>query len=198
MEVLLVGLAALALFFAAPTQPEELVVLLPGHDGNHGALVIERRGKRTVLDQPYASNRTVGAREVEPPQVSPAALQKDFAVVIEALPPRPASYLLYFVTGTDELTDQSKGHMQLVLEELRARSVTDILLIGHTDTVGTLEANDELSLQRAERMRGDLIQQGFPAERIHAAGRGEREPLVPTADGVEESRNRRVEINVRR
>lgn len=198
MEVLLVGLAALALFFAAPTQPEELVVLLPGQDGIHGAVVIERGGKRTVLDQPYASNWVVGTREVEAADVSPAQIKQSFASVIEALPPRPASYLLYFVTGTDELTDQSKVHMQQVLEELRARSVTDILLIGHTDTVGTLEANDQLSLQRAERMRGDLIQQGFPAERIHAAGRGEREPLVPSADGVEEPRNRRVEINVRR
>jgi OmpA-OmpF porin, OOP family len=198
MEVLLVGLAALALFFAAPTQPEELVVLLPGADGTHGAVVIERRGKRTVLDRPYASNWVVGAREVPADSISPAQIKQSFAPVIEALPPRPASFVLYFVTGTDELTDQSKVHMQQVLEELRARAATDILLIGHTDTVGTLEANDQLSLQRAERMRGDLIQQGFPAERIHAAGRGEREPLVPTADGVEEPRNRRVEINVRR
>jgi outer membrane protein OmpA-like peptidoglycan-associated protein len=198
MEVLLVGLAALALYFATPPQPEELVVLLPGHDGYHGAVVIERGGKRTVLDQPYASNLVVGKREVESPQISAAEVKQSFSAVMDALPPRPASYLLYFVTGTDELTDESKAHMQRVLEELRARQMTDMVLIGHTDTVGTLEANDELSLQRAERMRADLIQQGFAAERIHAAGRGEREPLVPTGDGVEESRNRRVEISIRR
>lgn len=198
MEVLLVGLAALALYFATPPQPEELVVLLPGPDGQHGAVVIERGGKRTVLDQPYTSNRIVGTREVESQDISPAQIKQTFAPLIEALPPRPASYTLYFVTGTDELTDESKLHMQRVLEELRSRQMTDILLIGHTDTVGSLEANDQLSLQRAERMRSDLIQQGFAEERIRAAGRGEREPLVPTGDGVEESRNRRVEINVRR
>jgi OmpA-OmpF porin, OOP family len=88
--------------------------------------------------------------------------------------------------------------MQRVLEELRARPVTDMVLIGHTDRAGPIEGNDSLSLQRAERMRNDLVQQGFPAERIRAAGRGEREPLVPTADGIEEPRNRRVEIDVRR
>jgi len=38
---------------------------------------------------------------------------------------------------------------------------------------------------------------GVPAERIVIAGRGEREPIVPTADNVDEPRNRRVEINVR-
>lgn len=198
MEVLLVGLAALALYFATPPQPEELVVLLPGPDGHTGAVVIERGGKRTVLDKPYASNLVVGKREVEAPQISAEEVKQSFAVVMEALPPRPASYLLYFVTGTDELTEESRLHMQRVLEELRARQMTDMVLIGHTDTVGTLEANDGLSLQRAERMRADLIQQGFAAERIHAAGRGEREPLVPTGDGVEEPRNRRVEISVRR
>jgi hypothetical protein len=48
MELLLVGLAALALLVAVPPQPEELVVLLPGRDGHHGAVVIERGGKRTV------------------------------------------------------------------------------------------------------------------------------------------------------
>lgn len=198
MEVLLVGLAALALWIAAPPQPEELVVLLPGRDGHTGAVVIERGGKRTVLDQPYAANRIVGKREVEAPKLAPEEVKQSFAGVIAALPPRPESYLLYFVTGTDELTDESKAHMQHVLDELRARPMTDMVLIGHTDTVGAQESNDELSRQRAERMRADLIGQGFPAERIRAAGRGEREPLVATGDGVEEPRNRRVEISVRR
>src|SRR5687768_10715624 len=112
MEVLLVGLAALALLVAGPSQPEELVVLLPGPDGYHGAVVIERGGKRTVLDKPYASSRAVGPREIESIEVSLGELKKDFAATLEVLPPRPASYLLYFVTGTDELTEESKIHMQ--------------------------------------------------------------------------------------
>jgi outer membrane protein OmpA-like peptidoglycan-associated protein len=70
-------------------------------------------------------------------------------------------------------------------------------VIGHTDTVGGVEDNDELSLQRAERVKADLVAQGIPADRIRAAGRGEREPVVPTVDNVDEPRNRRVEINVR-
>jgi outer membrane protein OmpA-like peptidoglycan-associated protein len=46
-------------------------------------------------------------------------------------------------------------------------------------------------------VKADLAAQGIPADRILASGRGEREPIVPTADGVDEPRNRRVEINVR-
>jgi outer membrane protein OmpA-like peptidoglycan-associated protein len=70
-------------------------------------------------------------------------------------------------------------------------------VIGHTDRVGADDANDALSLQRAQTMREAMLGLGIPPARIRAAGRGEREPLVPTADGVEEPRNRRVEINVR-
>ena len=70
-------------------------------------------------------------------------------------------------------------------------------MIGHADRVGTDKANDALGLKRAERVRKILIQRGVPAERIVAASRGEREPLVQTADGVTEPRNRRVEISVR-
>jgi outer membrane protein OmpA-like peptidoglycan-associated protein len=46
-------------------------------------------------------------------------------------------------------------------------------------------------------VREELLKLGIAPGRIRTAGRGEREPLVPTADGVAEPRNRRVEINVR-
>ena len=73
----------------------------------------------------------------------------------------------------------------------------DIMVIGHTDTVGGLEYNDRLSRARAERLRDLLAELGIPAARIEAAGRGKRELLVPTEENVSEARNRRVEINVR-
>ena len=57
--------------------------------------------------------------------------------------------------------------------------------------------DDGLSLRRAERVRNDLIGRGIPGDKIQVAGRGEREPLVPTEDEVAEPRNRRVEITVR-
>jgi outer membrane protein OmpA-like peptidoglycan-associated protein len=101
------------------------------------------------------------------------------------------------MTGTDELTEESKVEVQRVLDELRRRPAPDIQVIGHTDTVGNPGENDALSLQRAETMRELMLQLGIPPSRIRASGRGKREPLVTTADGVDEPRNRRVEINVR-
>jgi outer membrane protein OmpA-like peptidoglycan-associated protein len=88
-----------------------------------------------------------------------------------------------------------------VLDELKAFLAThpapQITVIGHTDRMGTVEYNDALSRQRAETVRELLVEVGIQASSMDVAGRGEREPLVPTADEVPEERNRRVEINVR-
>ena len=84
-----------------------------------------------------------------------------------------------------------------MLAELRERGAPDVVVIGHTDRIGTEQFNDSLSLQRAERVRGELVKLGIAEARVQIAGRGEREPLVPTDDEVAEPRNRRVEISVR-
>ena len=57
--------------------------------------------------------------------------------------------------------------------------------------------NDALAQQRAEAVRAELIRRGVAPESIQASGRGKRDLLIPTADGIAEPRNRRVEILVR-
>jgi outer membrane protein OmpA-like peptidoglycan-associated protein len=190
------ALLALAIFFA-PKGTVDTVVVLPSPDGHTGTVVVQRDGERQVLDQPYASSRTGPGAAAEVSRLSAAEVSQSFGSVLEALPARPMAFLLYFVTGGDELTDESKLEVQKVLAELKGRKVPDVLVIGHTDTVGDIEWNDRLSAQRAERMKAILVEAGIPAERIQTAGRGERELLVRTADNVDEPRNRRVEINVR-
>ena len=73
----------------------------------------------------------------------------------------------------------------------------EVLVVGHADALGTDSLNDELSMQRARIVRAGLIYKGIDSTRVEAVGRGKRELLVPTRDGVAESRNRRVEIQVR-
>jgi outer membrane protein OmpA-like peptidoglycan-associated protein len=197
MGVLLIAAAVgLAIFFVKPSH-QETVVLLPSADGHKGVLVVERKGERYVLDQPYASSETTGGDKMEVKVLSDAQVRDSFASTLTALPARPASFLLYFVTGSDELTEDSKSELQKILDEIKNRPYPDILVIGHTDTVGELEGNDRQSAQRAEPMKSYLIGIGVPQDRIRVAGRGEREPLIPTADNVDEPKNRRVEINVR-
>jgi len=192
---IIIGLYAAALMlFGAPPQT---VVVLPSADGHVGTVVVERNGEETVLHSAYATSRIDAEGGEHRGTSSPAEVKKEFGAALGALPARPVSFNLYFVSGTDELTPASKLELDKAMAELKRRSVPDIVLIGHTDTVGSLESNDRLSLSRAERVRKALMQQGLKAQRIETAGRGEREPLVRTADGVSEPRNRRVEVNVR-
>jgi len=193
--VALIAVLALAIVLW-PRAPDETVVVLPSADGHIGSVVVQRGEERQVLNQPYATSRTTrGQSEVT--QLSAAEVQQFFGNVLEALPQRPTAFVLYFITGTDELTDESKAELQKVLAALGQRKVPDVLVIGHTDTVGYPQGNDRLSAQRAETMKGFLVGIGIAASRIQTAGRGKRELLVPTADNVDEPRNRRVEINVR-
>jgi len=104
---------------------------------------------------------------------------------------------LYFLADTDEFAPESKALVNQIFAEIARRPAPEIVIIGHTDRVGNAQYNDALSLRRAERCRDELIKLGIPKVRISVAGRGYREPEVPTADQVSEPRNRRVEISVR-
>ena len=69
-----------------------------------------------------------------------------------------------------------------------------IRITGHTDNVGSDEANQKLSEGRANSVRDDLIRRGIAPERIEAEGKGESQPI--TTNDTEEGRaqNRRVEF----
>ena len=172
------------------------VVLLPQKDGGPSAVSVKEGAKEVVLDQPYAAAKTtpLGPR---PYQSSEQEVQKQFAPVLFAQPSRTASFTLYFVEGKDEFTEESKQAVDRVLAEIAKRPVPDVLVVGHTDTVGTDALNDALGLQRAEAVRAALIKLGIPDADIRAISRGKRQLAVPTADNVSEPRNRRVEIVVR-
>jgi len=186
-------IALLALVYWVAKPPNETVTVLPSADGHKGIVVVERGKDKQVLDQPYATTRNGDAVQV----LAASEIKETFGSTLQALPARPAVFLLYFITGTDELTDESRGDLQRILDELKNRPLPDVYVIGHTDTVGELRGNDMLSALRAETVKGFLVGIGIPEGRIQTAGRGKREPIVPTADQVDEPKNRRVEINVR-
>jgi outer membrane protein OmpA-like peptidoglycan-associated protein len=177
--------------------PASRVVLIPGADGQTGAVVIRSAGGETVLDRPYAAADVSGRGAVALLQQDAAAVRERFGGALDAQPARPVSFTVHFVTNSDELTPESRQTFDRIKAELAQRSVPDIIVIGHTDRVGALEYNDKLSLVRARAVRSALVAAGIAADRIQEAGRGEREPVVPTADEIAEPRNRRVEINVR-
>jgi len=180
----------------APVTPA-LFVVIPGTNGHVGKIVVQRSGQTGVVDTAYGAQRVRGDGRVEAATLSEDKVRRIFGPTLAALPGKPTSFTLYFLEGKDELTPESKTELEKVFGELKRRPLPDIMVIGHTDTVGGLEYNDQLSRARADRLRDLLVELGIPGERIQAAGRGKRELLVPTEESISEARNRRVEISVR-
>lgn len=180
----------------ARPAPEDLVALLPNQDGSTGALSVARGADRTVLDRPNASAK-ISVGRIETGVMTDEEIRRIWADALAAQPPRPVSFLLYFLEGKDELTPESERVMLDMLAEVRRRGTPEIVIIGHTDRVGSVPFNDALSRRRAQKVADDLLRLGIPPAQVQVVGRGEREPLVPTEDEVAEPKNRRVEISVR-
>ena len=77
------------------------------------------------------------------------------------------------------------------------RPVPDVVVVGHTDTMGTPTANYELGMKRAMTVRALLVEAGLDPALIEVSSLGEADLMVKTPDDTPEPRNRRVDITVR-
>jgi OmpA-OmpF porin, OOP family len=193
------ALLAGALLLAACSSRGTRVVLLPEEGGAPSAVVVRAKGGEHTLDKPYQRATAIvgasGAPAVD--QADPGKVRAENRALFELAPPKPQRFVVYFEVGGTVLTPASQQAMSEALVAAMARSGGELVVIGHTDTKGSLEQNDELSRRRAQQVRQMFVERQFPPERIEAVGRGERELAVPTADEVDEPRNRRVTIEVR-
>ena len=84
--------------------------------------------------------------------------------------------------------------MRTAAANAKIGKITRLMATGHADRSGTDRYNLALSERRAKAVQAELVRLGVPADQIAVTFKGEAEPLVPTADGVREPQNRRVEI----
>jgi len=123
------------------------------------------------------------------------------AVVVPVTPPPQQqvarTYLVFFDWNRADLTDRAR---QIIAEAAAARTTvrsTRIEVSGHADRSGPDAYNQILSMRRAEAVAAELVRRGVPRSELVIQAFGESRPLVPTADGVREPQNRRVEIVLR-
>ena len=190
-----ISLLLSALFVIGCAQ--ERYVVIPDESGQSGSLLVKPRGKESVaLDRPYALSTSgfwgIGKRSAEVQEV-----KEIWRGPLDAHPIAVKKFTVYFLEGTNDLTPESTKTLEAVFEEIRKRAVADVVVIGHTDTVGAGELNDRLAETRAKTMQAELVRLGIDPESIKASGRGERDLKVKTPDEVNEPLNRRVEIQVR-
>ena len=171
---------------------------LTGNRGFDGSAVqappLLRLATHERLKEDYNHSLMLGVRysfNPAPPPPAPAAPP------VAAAPAAARTYLVFFDWDRADLTDRAK---QIVAEAARAVTrvaVTRIEVNGYTDTSGTAQYNLGLSQRRAQTVAAELVRDGVSRSAIAIQGFGETHPLVPTANGVREPQNRRVEIILR-
>ncbi len=106
----------------------------------------------------------------------------------------PHNYQVFFDFDHADLTPKATQIVDEAAENAAAGKVTNIDVTGYTDTVGSEEYNLRLSKRRALTVQAELTKHGIPASEIAIFAKGKHDLLVPTADGVKEPQNRRVQI----
>jgi outer membrane protein OmpA-like peptidoglycan-associated protein len=101
-----------------------------------------------------------------------------------------------FGSGSSTLSPKARDLLKAMASVLKRYASTHINVEGYTDTAGGAALNLRLSEQRAKAVADVLLAEGVAPPRITTKGFGESFPRVPTRDGVNEPRNRRVEITL--
>ena len=142
------------------------------------------------------------------PQTYGVTLRYKFGEAKEA-PPEPAtytpppvqapaavahSYMVFFDFNKSDLTSDAVKIVDQAASNAGPAKATELVVTGHTDTVGSDAYNLRLGQRRAQSVAAQLEKDGIPAAEIQIVSKGKRDLLVPTKDGVREPQNRRVTI----
>ena len=175
------------------------VVLVPDAAGKVGKVTVKTRAGEQVLSQSGASTsaNSVDKAPTRAEILDDAKIQAMFGTALANEPAAPLHYSIYFQSGSVEVLPESKPQIMAVFKAIQDRKSCDTSVIGHSDRVGDNATNKDISIRRAESVANMLKAIGLDGNCLDVRYYGENDPAVPTADGVAEPKNRRVEIEVR-
>jgi OmpA-OmpF porin, OOP family len=127
--------------------------------------------------------------EAPPPPPAPAP-----APVAAPMPPPARTYLVFFDWDKADLSARARQIIGEAAQNVGKVQVTRIEVNGYADLTGSHAYNLKLSQRRADAVAAELVKDGVPKGEIFTQAFGDTHPLVPTAEGVREPQNRRVEI----
>jgi outer membrane protein OmpA-like peptidoglycan-associated protein len=180
-----------------PTQPTLIVLLPDPESGITGRARVSNELGSADLAAPRAATRVTAGPPGHVTTMSEADVRRLFGDALAALPPAPRLFTLHFQFESDALTDESTALVPEILRTVKGLSVPEVVVIGHTDTMGDPRANLALGLKRAISVRGILVDAGLASSTIEVTSHGEADLLVKTPNNTPEPRNRRVGITVR-
>lgn len=159
-----------------------------------------QRAAQTPVPPPAAAEPPPAvpvAPPAEPAVPAAATLAQRLAAIAPELGPRGAQMTLEdlaFEPGRATLRADAGVGIDRLLVFVERDTRKAIRIEGHTDATGSVEANRDLSLRRAEAVRDALVARGIPVERIRVYGLGEGEPVAPNDDAEGRALNRRVVV----
>lgn len=125
------------------------------------------------------------SRGTDPNNADDDVIKKDVAIVLEGIT---------FATGKAEIKPESEAKLNEALKTLKTYSDIVVEISGHTDNVGSSEANRQLSQTRAESVKFWLVSKGVKADRLEAKGYGEDSPIADNSTKEGRAKNRRIEF----
>lgn len=148
---------------------------------------------KTALDSSIVRLENA-ARPAPPPPSAPVSAP------VPAPAPAPAAqsndFTVYFDFDSWTLKAEQLTVLDQVIATARTGGQSNINIVGHTDTSGTSEYNQALSVKRANVVVEALVKMGARRAALHASGVGETDLAVATEDGVKEAKNRRTVISL--
>ena len=102
-----------------------------------------------------------------------------------------------FEFGSDRLTRDAVSKVGDITGIVKSYPKRDLIIAGHTDSVGTMEYNQKLSEDRARKVSDELVYQGVSRSRIFAKGYGESRPVDSNSTQSGRAKNRRVEVLIK-
>jgi outer membrane protein OmpA-like peptidoglycan-associated protein len=196
----LVSVGVLACLLAVGCAPKKSAfVLVPDREDRVGAVTVTNAKGSAVVDRAGDAVLVAGPDSApeRPVPFGAARIQRTFGAALAAEPAAPLIAIVYFASGSSALEPASALELDKAVAEIRRRDSRDVSIDGHTDTTGDPQSNLRISLERARAVQEYLVRAGVKVEWMTVSYHGKGNPLVPTADNVDEPRNRRVEVIVR-
>lgn len=106
--------------------------------------------------------------------------------------------LIFFAWDRPIVDGDAAARLDDVAASFLSQSNVRLELAGHADRSGSAALNVRSGRRRAEAVAAYLADRGVPGAAMRVTSYGEARPLIPTADGVREPQNRRVEILAKR
>lgn len=183
-------------------RPNDEIIFVSSKTGNTFKSISNSEGKSTIVlkkaDKYEVFYNNLNEKEkVQEFEIPDSKGKYSINLSLKYDPPRTITLKnVFFDSGKAILKKESYAALNELYDALKMKPAMVIEIAGHTDNVGSKEANQLLSEQRAVSVRAYLIRKGIAANRIQAKGYGDTEPVAYNDSSEGRQQNRRTEVRI--